>query len=74
MTDNTYQPTLSDAFDRDKICIIKMGEISHIIELFYVLKYKKLIPEELKNEFRSAEVFCQRALATAPVKEVIYET
>ncbi len=73
MSDNPYVASLSDAIYPDRICIIKREEISHIIGFIYELQNRKLIPEELRSEYKSAEAFCQRTLATPLIQNIIFE-
>ena len=72
-TENQYQPTMSGALSPERKCITKREEISHVLALLERLHTQDYIPECLESEFRSAQVFCQRALATPPIQTIIYE-
>ncbi len=61
------------AEDVERTCLTEASEISHILHLLYKLDSLGNIPDSLISEFESATTFCQRALATPPIDDVIFE-
>jgi len=68
----TMSPELPEGLEK-RVCLISAEEIGHVAFFLHELEMKTTDSKLLKTELSTAIVFCQRAMATPPIEDVIFQ-